>query len=236
MTGPPPLLLALVVALTGDPVGDYRAGLAAEKAGDDATAARLLGRAMAEAPAWELPPIDLAQLRLREGQAAQARELAAGAVRLDAANARGWHLLSLSAEATGDAAVAEQAERRALALRPEFPGAGRHLAQLLWNEGKHGPAIDELLQLAGAHPGDASLLAMLASAEEEDGRLDAAEQALRLLAEMEPKNPVWHRRLGRLLEGEGKTAAARVELARAEQLSGPHRASRHLRPLLPSKR
>ncbi len=107
---------------------------------------------------------------------------------------------------------------------------------MLWNEGKHGPAIDELLQLAGAHPGDASLLAMLAGAEEEDGRLEAAEQALRTLAEIDPKNPVWHRRLGRLLEGEGKTAAADVELARAEKLAGTRRRSRHLRPLLPSKR
>ena len=236
MLAAPKSVLLLLAALTGNPFGDFRAGLDAEKSGDDAGAARWLARAVAEAPGWSLPKLELAQLRLKLGQAADARRLAGDAVRVDGENPRGWHLLGLAADAVGDAAAAETAEAKALALRPGYFEARQHLAQILWNEGKRGPAIEQLVALVAARPGDVALLAQLASAEEDAGRTDAAEQALRTLVEIQPANPAWHRRLGRLLSGEGKATAASAEFARADHLAGEQRKSRHLRPLLPSKR
>jgi predicted Zn-dependent protease len=144
-------------------------------------------------------------------------------------------LLSQADEAVGDVAGAEAADTSAIKLRPDYFEAKQHLAQLYWNEGKKDPAIQLYVQLVAAKPQDTSLLALLATAEEEGGRVEAAEQALRTLSEIQPDAPAWHRRLARLLEGEGKTADAAEELDKLSKLSGAQKA-RRLRPLPPSKR
>lgn len=229
-------LSALLGVVTGDPVGDLRAGRAAALAGNDRDAEALLRRAASEAPDWPLPDLDLAELALRSGRGALARSLVQRAVRLGAAGPRAFHVLALADEAAGDLPGAEEAERRAVALRPDYPEASLHLASVLWNEGKRGPAIDLYLEQAAAHPNDLALLATVASAEEQDGRVGAAEQALRVLVQAQPKVAAWHRRLGRLLQGEGQQAAAAREFEAASRVAGERRRSRRLRPLLPSHR
>ena len=233
----PTLALAILLArVVGDPVGDLKKAEEVRDQGDLASAERLMRQAASEAPEWPLPMIDLAELLVREGSAAEARSLAETAVRLDPDAPRAWHVASLAEDLTGALSAAEASDRRALELRPGYAEAGDHLAQLLWNEGKRQPAIELYLKLVGERPGDLPLLATLASAEEEAGATEQAEQALRTLARIEPQSPVWHRRLARLLEGEGKNREAAQELAAADRIAGTRRQERHLRPLLPSKR
>jgi predicted Zn-dependent protease len=226
----------MLVAMTGNPLGELNAALKAEQAGDDRGAATLLLQAAREAPGWTLPKIELAQILLKVGQSQSARQWASDAVRIDPASPRGWHLLSLADEAQGDVPGAEAAEARAASLRPDYFEAKQHLAQLLWNEGKKEPAIQIYVQLVAAKPQDTALLALLATAEEEAGQAVAAEQALRTLTEIQPGSPAWHRRLAHLLEGEGKTADAAEELEKVARLTGDRQKTRRLRPLLPSRR
>lgn len=227
-------LLAALLAV-GNPLGELNAAVKAEQAGDDRGAATLLSQAIRESPGWTLPKIELAQILVNHAQGQQARQLSGEAVRIDPSSPRGWHVLALADEAVGDLPGAEAADTRAAALRPDYFEAKQHLAQLLWNEGKKDPAIQLYTQLVAAKPQDTSMLALLATAEEEGGHPEAAEQALRTLAEIQPEAPAWHRRLVRLLEGEGKTADAAEEAKKLEQLSGGQK-PRRLRPLLPSKR
>ena len=230
------ILCAALGTVTGNPIGDFQAGVAAAQAGDDPGAEALLRKAEGEAPGWPLPDIELAQLALRSGRGSAAQALAKRATDLDPQKPRAWHLLSLASEAAGDLPAAEAADRQAVALRPDYQEARQHLADVLWNEGKRGPAIDLYLELTAAHPEDLALLATVATAEEADGRVAAAEQALRVLIESQPKVAAWHRRLGRLLQGEGRDAAASREFALADRLAGERRTMRRLRPLLPSRR
>jgi predicted Zn-dependent protease len=218
-----------------NPLGELNAAIKAEEAGDNRMASDLLEEASREAPVWTLPKLELAQIDLKLGQAQPARQLATDAVRIDAASPRAWHLLALADDALGDAAGAENADSHAVQLRPDYLEAKQHLAQVLWNEGKKDPALEQYVQLVALNPHDTSLLALLATAEEEAGHVVAAEQALRTLAEIQPEAVAWHRRLARLLEGEGKGAEAAAELEKVTRLSGAQKA-RRLRPLLPSKR
>ncbi|MHB8421091.1 MAG: tetratricopeptide repeat protein [Myxococcales bacterium] len=234
-----PVLFSLVCLSAGaapNLMADFQAALSAERAGDASAASRGLEAVCAGAPTWALPRIELAQLCLSSGDAARARALADEAVRLDAESPRGWHLLALADEALSDAPGAVAADSHALALRPGYSEAEEHLARVEWNAGQHSAAIDLYLKIVAERPDDLASLATLASAEEEDGRLEAAEQALRTLVEMEPRAPAWHRRLALLFEREGKSAEAAAELGRVERLSGEKKKDRHLRPLLPSRR
>ena len=63
-----------------------------------------------------------------------------------------------------------------------------------------------------------------------------AEKLLRQLTADQPKNPVWHRRLARTLDGEGLKAEAADERDRAAALSGEVAPKRKLRRLPNSKR
>jgi predicted Zn-dependent protease len=227
--------LLLWAAAPPNPLADMNAGVQAEQEGDSRRAAALFVQAIRESPGWTLPRIELAQVLLKVGQAPQAQQWAGEALRLDPSSPRAWHLLSQADEAVGDVAGAEAADTSAIKLRPDYFEAKQHLAQLYWNEGKKDPAIQLYVQLVAAKPQDTSLLALLATAEEEGGRVEAAEQALRTLSEIQPDAPAWHRRLARLLEGEGKTADAAEELDKLSKLSGAQKA-RRLRPLPPSKR
>ncbi len=230
------LALALPLAAAPNPMGDFQAARAAEQAGDAAAAGRLLEQVCLEAPSWALARIELAQVRLAQGDAAQARGLASQAVQLDATSPRGWHVLSLADEAAADLPGAIDADQHALALRPGYAEAEDHLARVEWNAGRHADAIELYLHIVEERPNEVGPLALLASAEEEDGRLEAAEQALRTLVAIEPTSAGWHRRLGRLLQQEGKERDAAQELAKADRLVGEKRQQRHLRPLLPSRR
>jgi predicted Zn-dependent protease len=226
----------LLLGAAGDPLGDLKAGLRAEQAGDDRAARGLLERAVWEAPRWPLAKIELAQVKLKLGQSLQARQLANDAVRLDGSIPRAWHMLAVADEVVGDARGAEAAETRATALRPDYFEAKQHLAQILWNEGKKESSVQLYEQLAATRPQDSSLLALLATSEEEAGHAPAAEHALRQLAGLQPEVPAWHRRLAQLLTSEGKADDAAAELRKMEKLSGSRRKTRHLRPLQPSKR
>ncbi len=219
----------------GNPLAELNSAVRSEQAGDNRTAVAYLSEAIRDSPGWTLPKIELAQVLLNVGQGPQARQWANEALRIDSSSPRAWHLLSLADEAVGDVPGAEAAESSAVKLRPDYFEARQHLAQLYWNEGKKDPAIQLYVQLVAAKPQDTSLLALLATAEEEAGHVEAAEQALRTLAEIQPDAPAWHRRLARLLEGEGKTADAAEELQKLSRLSGNQK-TRRLRPLLPSKR
>ena len=136
----------------------------------------------------------------------------------------------------GSPALAEASERAALSLRPEFPEARRALGEALWAGGKREEALQVWRDISHRHPQDVAMRAMLVDRLLDDGRGPEAEAELRILLAAQPKNPIWHRRLARTLDAEGRGIEAAAERDKADALAGSAVKKRKLRRLPDSKR
>jgi predicted Zn-dependent protease len=147
-----------------------------------------------------------------------------------------YHDRALVEEAYGDVSAAERDEAFALRLRPEYAAAQANLAEVLWKEGRRKEALGLLEKLSAAHPEQEEIVVRLSDAYADLSEYAAAERSLRSLIAREPASPVWHRRLSRLLAGEGLAAEAKRESDLAERLGKPAPKARSLRRLPESKR
>src|SRR5579862_2447223 len=119
------LVTALAAAMGPNPVSDFNSGMDAERRGDLSAAAAWLDRCQRTAPRWALPKVELAEVLLDEGGAAdRAMALLTDAQSLEtqaSQNPRLYHLRALALMEKGDPVQAEASERAALSLRPQFP-------------------------------------------------------------------------------------------------------------------
>jgi tetratricopeptide (TPR) repeat protein len=103
--------------------------------------------------------------KLREGDAAAARDLADKALELDKGHPYAHFLRALALQARNDRAGAEEAYRAALKTHPEFAEAELNLAALLYTSGRHEEALKlyraYLLHVDPASPGAASQIPMV---------------------------------------------------------------------------
>ena len=232
------LCLVLGVALaasTADPQLAFQSALEAKGRGELEPAETQLKEVCQLSPGWALPWIELAEIQLARGAPDQALASVMQAAVLDATNPRVYHDRALVESAMGRADLAERDEAFAVSLRPEFTEALAHLAELRWAAGKRQEALSLLQSLAVAHPDEIAYTVRLIEAYSELGQNVAAERELRLLVARDPQNPVWHRRLARLLAAQGLTDEAAYETELAERLSHKSTESRRLRQLPKSK-
>jgi predicted Zn-dependent protease len=234
-----PIQAALAIALsasTPDPTPDFQVALDARAGGDLERSEVLLRQVAQEAPGWALPWLELAEVQLDRGAPGQALTSVAQAALLDATNPRVYHVRARVEQAMGRSDLAERDEAFAVALRPEYAEATADLAELRWAAGKRLEALTLLQGLCTAHPDQLSYRVRLIDAYVELGQEVKAERELRLLIARDPQNPVWHRRLARLLAAQGLSDEAALEGQLADRLSHPATETRHLRRLPKSKR
>jgi tetratricopeptide (TPR) repeat protein len=122
---------------------------------------------------------------------------------------------------------AEEALKGALENNPDSRNAARHLAQLYFDQGEYGLAIDLLKRLPEEEM-DAPMLAMLgyayAQAHEYDEAVASYEKALAL----DPENQDFRRALAEALMSDNRIPEARAELERLLK-ADPHDGPSHLR-------
>jgi Flp pilus assembly protein TadD len=221
------LALSLPLGLSG-PQGIR----ALQAQGRDTEALALADRLIEEHPAWELPRLEAARLRLGLGvelpRAAHDLEIAQA---LAPENPRAHFLEGLAREAQGRDELAEAAFGVALALRPSYDEARFRLAGLYYARGRWAEAEAHYRALAERQPGEQQPRLQLASVLEQQGRADEAEQVLLGLWEADRPSPAAGRRLLGLYERTGQADKARRLRA---ALEGP--AEKEKRPLKPSRR
>jgi predicted Zn-dependent protease len=205
----------------------------ARAAGDPDVARAQLEQAIEEAPAWDLPRLELVEILLvegGEGDAERAAALLAGPVRED--NPRAHVLRGQVAELRGDDPGAAAAYAQALLLRAD-PDVRIRRALVLARLGREEEGIAELEKVRDERPSDAVARVRLAELYERGGRLAAAEAELVALARAAPGRAAPWERLAAFYDRAGEPARAREAESRARAAEG--RRDRELRPLLPSR-
>jgi len=124
---------------------------------------------------WEL----LGQLRLKEGRAAEARELLSKSLALEGDSRTARFALGQADEALGDESGALVAYRKAVEISPRFLPARYRLGERLLERGDASAAAAELTVAAAAAPAEADPLLLLAKARVVEGRLPEAVAAAR---------------------------------------------------------
>lgn len=132
---------------------------------------------------------------------------------------RQWLQAADAALRGGDSVAAESALRGALCVAPDDPRALRVLAILRREQGDVAEARALLERALAANPRDAAVWNTLGNLLLASSAPDAAEQAFRSAAELEPNNPDPHYNLARTLWQGGRAAEAAASLERARALS-----------------
>jgi tetratricopeptide (TPR) repeat protein len=229
--------LWLAVTPSGpDPRLAFQQALDTKARGDLREAEVQLRTLSAGSPGWALPWIELSEVQLSLGAWDLARASIAQAAVLDNANPRVYHDRALAEQALGQLGIAEQDEAFAVKLRPEYSEAQANLAELWWRDGKRQEALAILEHLSDTYPDQLPYTVRLIDAYADLGHTVAAERTLRSLIARQPSSPVWHRRLSRLLAGEGLADEAAHENQLADRLSNQANRARPLRRLPNSKR
>jgi tetratricopeptide (TPR) repeat protein len=205
--------------------------LALEERGDDAGALATLDRLVKEEPAWELPRLEAARLRLKAGSDLDRAELDLETARAIAPeNPRGHFLWAMLAQERGRPAEAVSALERAVALRSGYADAWFRLAPLYaelerWADAEQ--AYRELLRYRSD-----SLQARFALAQvlEKQNKLEDTERELRRLLDENPI-PVVRERLADFYR-----RTDRPKLAEKALKGTPAKKVRKLRPLPKSRR
>lgn len=140
------------------------------------------------------------------------REQAKALSQIPAASAELWYFLGTIGEADGDLGVAEKAYRRAIELDPETIFARNNLAMVL---AEYGGDLNEAVGLAKrvveSRPEDPNFHDTLAFVLLQAGRLDEAEEAIRVAMELDPSNSEWRVRLEEINARRTNVNAAGVE-------------------------
>jgi tetratricopeptide (TPR) repeat protein len=225
-------VIAIVVAGCSGAADGLDEALALERAGRDADALGALDALALRSPAWELPRIEAARLRMKLG-----RELDRAAADLQLAlslapgNPRAHYLFGVAAEGRGDEEAAMRGYDAALSLRPSYEEARFRLAGIHFARGEWALAEHHYRELAqGSSASSQARLQWIATLEKQ-GRDDAAEAELVRMREADPRSMLVAHRLAALYERTG-----RMDLARkiATQADAPER--KKMRPLRKSRR
>jgi tetratricopeptide (TPR) repeat protein len=192
----------------------------------EGTADEAVCRATPETPeAWNLYGANA----LREGRSDVAVEAIRRAIQLDPACADYRCNLGIVFRSRNELGAAEQSFREAIALRPEFFEALRHLGSLLAESGKDSEAIARL-ELARQLAADSDplakgrVLARLAPLYQRNSRPEQAIAAWRRLAELFPDRAASYSNLGTALleSGRARESVAEFERALALDSSSAH--------------
>lgn len=234
------LVLLLPSLALGGPIEQayaaFSRGREAAAAGELPAAETAYREALAHAPGWILPDLELAELALRrrEGLLTARVALEAQALRVHE-NPRLFRLLGALAAAQDDRAAAVPRWRRSLELAPDQPALREELALALDALGKAGEAAAEWRLLLARDPRSVTLQTRLAESLEAAGQKGEARLAYEAAVALEPDKALPLRRLARFLDRIGEAAAAAEAHAKADRLEGRAPAGRKLRPLRPSK-
>ncbi|MFB9158607.1 tetratricopeptide repeat protein [Chromobacterium violaceum] len=157
------------------------------------------------------PDTLLAARLLAEGDLAGALRAAQAGLQAEPGNAPLWNLLGVCAARLGQAALAEQCWRQALALDPATPDAHYNLGCLASERGDAAAADAHYRAELARDPGHASSLGNLGNLLQDAGRLDEAEACFRRRLAVQP-SACGHYQLGRLLAGQGRNCEAEAQL------------------------
>lgn len=204
-----------------------------EQQGQEGPALQLLDAVVREQPAWEIPRLEAARIRLKQGTELDRAQLDLDVARTIAPeNPRAhylWGLLREEAHADDDALFAY---REALALRPGYDDARLRLAGIYFAHGDWKDAEAQYRELSRRRPEWSQARLQLALTLDREGRVDDAIADLEALRAQDPESKVTLRRLAELYERTGRAEQARKL---REELS-PKRPERRLRPLRKSRR
>ncbi len=214
----------------------FQEALQARKAGDDAAAKAKLDLVLRQEPGFALAALMRADVLIELGHAAQAVGDANLAVKALPHNPRAWKVLGQTLEDAGRVDDAIAAYRKSVAIRDD-EALRRRLASLDAREGRLGLAAREWESVRDGHPRDVAAHLELTALYEKLDLPASAEAEYRAVLALVPHNALFHRRFAQFLDRQGKAKAAREERAKADLLDPPApRQTRHLRPLLPSRR
>jgi tetratricopeptide (TPR) repeat protein len=131
----------------------------------------------------------------------------------------GWNLLGNVLAHSGDAAGAERAYRRAMALRPDDAGAVYNLALLFQNAGRVDEAIASYRKALALRPGLAAAHNNIANALKMKGRLDEAFAHYAQAVRLDPRLADGYSNWGNALREVGRVEEAIPLLERAARMS-----------------
>jgi Flp pilus assembly protein TadD len=223
------LSLALTaVLLSPDGGARLRDALQAEGRGDDAAALSALDALVRDLPTWELPRLEAARLRLKDGLRIDLAEHDADIARsLAPENPRAHYLYALAADDQGHRREARKALEAALSYRADYGEAQTRLGGLLWAEGDFVGAAKTYQAYVSKHAADVGANVQLALALEKSGDPAHAQATLRALSKTPAARPVALRTLAAMLERQGH--AREAEQVR-EAIDGPKKKMRELNP------
>lgn len=188
--------------------------------GKNAEAEATFRRAAEADPTSGLPLELAAALRLKEGRAAEARELLEKSISLAPASRTAEFALGQAAEALGDEPGALAAYRRAVEISPLFFPARYRLGQLLLACGDAAGAARELEFAVTAAPTEADTFLLLATAQAAEGWPREAVASARTGAALAPDRADAWLLLGSLAAEAGDLPALTGALEKARPLAG----------------
>lgn len=209
--------------------------IALRRKGDDTAALTRLDRLLAQAPGAALAAVERAEILIAAGRGPQAEPDVQLAVKSLPDNPRAQRLLGQWLEESQDVEGALAAYARSLALR-ESPMVRRREALLLTRLGRHAEAVESWERICDVTGADAAAWYALAMAYDRADRPASAEAAFEKALSFAPDNPQLRRSFGEFLLRQGHPSRARLQLARAEKLSGPRLGERRMRELPASRR
>ncbi|MBT2866255.1 tetratricopeptide repeat protein [Chromobacterium violaceum] len=157
------------------------------------------------------PDTLLAARLLAEGDLAGALRAAQAGLQAEPGNAPLWNLLGVCAAGLGQAALAEQCWRQALALDPATPDAQYNLGCLAAERDDAAAADAHYRAELAREPDHCSSLGNLGNLLQDAGRLDEAEACFRQRLDVQP-GAAAHYQLGRLLAERGRNGEAEALL------------------------
>lgn len=197
----------IVAALLG--AGQLDEARVLEEKGQGAAALELLERLVKKSPAWELPRIEAARIRMKLGQ-----ELDLALAHLEAArsiapeNPRAHFLLGLLLEERGDPLAAAASYELALSYRQDFAEARLRLAGLRFSQSQWAQAEREYRAYLKLEPAAQGAALQLAAVLEREGKLPECEEELTKLAAAQPSSTLVSRRLAEFYERTGRPELA----------------------------
>jgi tetratricopeptide (TPR) repeat protein len=207
------LALALLGQVAGQPA-TLEDALGIEANGDDEAALAVVDTIVVREPAWELPRLEAARLRMKLG-----REEDLAGLQLEIAlsiapeNPRAHFLSAQLAEQLGQVREAIRSLETALVFRPDYEEARLRLGALYLQAGDSLRGEFHLRQLVRANPRLTQARVLLAQSLEEQGRTADAEAVLTALLRDEPENGWVRRRVAEFYERTGRSGKAQALLA-----------------------
>jgi len=154
----------------------------------------------------------------RAGRLADAERAYRQVLHADPQNVDALHLLGVLANQAGQADVAVDLIRRAIAIRPALEAAHNNLGNVLREQGKLDEAAECFRKALQFKPAYAEAHYNLAGTLQQQGRLDAAVAGYRRAIELRPGYAEAHNNLGVALTEHGEPDAAIASLQQALQL------------------